>query len=233
MSFQGENQWLGTRSSKSSSLASSSAAVFRGASADTSLIDNFDDGDDNGWVHVDNTVLSPWGPGIFDASSDNYTLATSGVVSEDPFGISDTLFSEWTGSSAPQYANGFWRARMRANMEGTLFYLILRRSGGNGYAFGGATDQNSFFISRVDDAVNIPLQELNPPPTPVIPGEDWIVEAGAIGSQLSLKVWRDGDAIPDAPQLTVIDPTYGGGTFLVGARRDTAFQGMSQVVRDL
>lgn len=204
------------------------AAMCVGASADAVLIDNFDDGNDNGWSHIDNTTGNPWGPGIFDASSGSYTLATTGTLSE-AHTLHDTFFSEWAGSSDPQFANGFLRAKMRANAEGTSLFLILRRSGGGGYAFGGATNQNAFFISRVDNAVNVPLQELNPPPSPIIAGEDWIVEAGAVGSQLSLKVWRDGQMEPAAPQLTVIDLTYSGGTFLVGARRDSPFPGTSRV----
>jgi hypothetical protein len=204
-----------------------SLAVAR--NVDAVLIDHFDDGNDNGWSHVDNTTSSPWGPGVFDASSGSYTLATTGVVPANPAGISDTFGSLWTGSSAPQFSNGFFRAKMRANSEGTLFFLMLRQTGGSGYAFGGATAQNTFFISRVDNAVNVPLQELSPPPSPIAVGQDWILEAGAVGSQLSLKFWRDGEMEPAAPQLSVIDPTYSSGAFLVAARRDSAFQGTGQV----
>ena len=193
------------------------------------LIDSFDDGNDNGWSHIDNTTSSPWGPAIFDASSGSYTLATTGIVSANPAGISDTFGSQWTGSSDPQFSNGFFRAKMRANTEGTLFFLILRQTGGNGYAFGGATAQNTFFISRVDNSVNVPLQELSPPPSPIAVGQDWIVEAGAVGSQLSLKVSCDGQMEPAAPQLSLIDPTYSSGRFLVSARKDSAYQGTGQV----
>src|SRR3990172_5161733 len=217
----------------SQSLSHIAAACFLSlavaGNVEAVLIDNFNDGNDDGWSHIDNTTGSPWGPGIFDANSGSYTLATSGIVAEDPFFISDTLGSQWTGSSAPQFSNGFFRAKMRANTEGTSFFLILRKTGGSGYAFGGATNRNTFYISRVDDAVNIPLQELGPPPSPITAGEDWIVEAGAVGSQLSLKVWRDGEMVPTAPQLAVIDPTYSSGMFVVSARKDWAFQGTVQV----
>ena len=32
-------------------------------------IDDFDDGNDDGWSHVDTTIGQAWGPGIYDASS--------------------------------------------------------------------------------------------------------------------------------------------------------------------
>jgi RNA polymerase sigma factor (sigma-70 family) len=197
------------------------------ARANTIFFDNFSDGNDAGWSHIDNTVGSAWGPGVFDASG-SYTLATTGNVSATPPAISDTLFSEWSASSAPQFSNGFLRAKVRANTEGTSFFLILRRTGGSGYAFGGTTGQNDFYITRVDNTVNIPLVEV-PPPSPIVAGEDWILEAGAVGNQLSLKFWRDGAAVPAAPQLTVVDSTYSSGPFLVGARKDSAFLGTGRV----
>ena len=38
-------------------------------------------------------------------------------------------------------------------------------------------------------------------------GEDWIVEAGVVGNQLSMKIWRDGGPVPTTPQLMEVDPT--------------------------
>ena len=38
-------------------------------------------------------------------------------------------------------------------------------------------------------------------------GEDWIIEAGVVGNQLSMKIWRDGDPEPTTPQLMATDLT--------------------------
>ena len=48
--------------------------------AETIVVDDFSDGDDDGWSHVtDIPANRPWGPGIFDASSGAYHLGTTGV----------------------------------------------------------------------------------------------------------------------------------------------------------
>jgi hypothetical protein len=197
-------------------------------SVDAELIDNFNDGNDTGWSYIDNTTSSPWGPAEFDASSGGYTLATSGDVSANPPGVSDSLFAEWTSSAAPQFSNGFLRAKVRPNTEGTSFFLVLRRTGGSGYALGGATSQNDFYITRVDNGVTIPLASATPL-SGIVAGQDWILEAGAVGSQISLKYWPDGETPPAIPQLTVSDSMYSSGPFLVGARRDNAFQAAGRV----
>lgn len=197
------------------------------SSGETVLFFNdFSDGNDNGWGHVDNTI-SPWGPGVFDASSGSYILETTGTVPENPPGISDTVFSLWDVASDPRFDNGFLRAKVHANTDGTTFMLLLRVTGGNGYAFSGDTN---FSISRVDSAASTRLQELDPPPSPIVPGEDWIIEVGAVGSRLSMKVWRDGDLEPQTPQLIAVDSNYSEGSFFaVGVRKDSAFQEAGQV----
>ena len=53
-------------------------------------------------------------------------------------------------------------------------------------------------------------------------GEDWIFEAGAVGNQLSLKVWRDGDPEPAVPQLNATDSAFSSGIFGLGTAAATA-----------
>jgi hypothetical protein len=38
------------------------------------------------------------------------------------------------------------------------------------------------------------------------PGQDWNVELGTVGNQISAKVWRVGDSEPPMPQFSMTDP---------------------------
>lgn len=59
------------------------------------------------------------------------------------------------------------------------------------------------------------IGEIEGPPVNV--GDDWIVEFGAVGDELSLKVWRPGEPVPDDPQETIFDTTFTSGMFGVAA----------------
>lgn len=211
------------------SISGVSYMVSGVAKADTTLIADFADGTDVGWSRVDNTAGTPWGPGVFEPGSGSYLLETTGAVPVNSAGISDTLFSRWNASSDPQYSNGFWRAKVRPNTEATLFMLTLRVSGGNGYAYSGRAGSDTFAISRVDGTSTNVLKEIDSPDGPIEVGEDWIIEAGAVGDDLTMKFWRDGSPEPPVPQLSVTDSRYAQGTFLVGVRRDAAFPEAGQV----
>ena len=55
-------------------------ALVTRASSQTILIDDFEDGNADGWSTIDSTAGRPYGPGKFDAMSGAYHLETSGVV---------------------------------------------------------------------------------------------------------------------------------------------------------
>ena len=80
-----------------------------------------------GWTTFDSTIGQSYGPGTFDASSGAYHLEGGGLVPH-PFAGSGDLFSVWDQSSEPKYSNGLLRARVRAETEGTLAYLLFRAS---------------------------------------------------------------------------------------------------------
>ena len=174
------------------------------ASAQWTLIDDFNDGNDDGWTRIDLSVGKPWGPGTFDASSFAYHLLGGGVV---PEGESGFMASIWDASSDPLYSDGFLKAKIRTDDETVLVVLGLRfLNVGTWYAFGANAIANRFFLSKIFQYEEV-VNERFFADEPFRAGEDWVIEAGAVGDQLSMKMWRLGDDEPSEPQWTYTDPT--------------------------
>src|SRR5262245_32353291 len=79
------------------------------------LIDNFNDGNDDGWSRMDLTAGTPWGPATYDASSGEYLLETPGPVPVDDPNVG-TIIATWEKSRGKsRFSNGSIRGRVRAN----------------------------------------------------------------------------------------------------------------------
>jgi hypothetical protein len=194
-------------------------ALFGGfsTSASTILIDNFDDGNDTGWTHRDYSTPQTGGPAHFAVSNGAYDLTGTNPV---PTGQQGAFGATWDQSSAPLFQNGYLRARLKANSN-SLPWLILRHQTNSTsfYLFGidPSNDPPVFFHNRIDNAQIATGGGFNIPGATVEIGEEWIVEAGAVGNNLSMKIWKPGDPEPAAPQWTKVDSTYPTGVFGVGA----------------
>ena len=107
------------------------AVLATSASADSILIDDFNDGNDDGWMHIDSTVGRSWGPGVFQVEGHDadkeYRLQGSGFVPLTEDGA--FLASQWEASSDPIYSHGFVRARLRTDEEDTFAAVVMRTSG--------------------------------------------------------------------------------------------------------
>ena len=195
-------------------LAVGLAVVLGGASLSSGqiLIDDFNDGNNEGWSVID-SLSEGGGPGIFDASSGAYNIRSTGDV--PPVKGSSYLISPWEPSSSNAiYSNGLVRAKVRNNVDRTDAVLAMRVNsedisgfGPTGYYF----IASSFFspprayMAKISDGEfsglgvdeNFPFDDFG----------DWNIEAGVVGNQLSMKVWRDGDPEPTTPQLMATDPT--------------------------
>jgi hypothetical protein len=188
-------------------LAACSLWIASAASAELLLIDDFNDGNDDGWTRYDYTQSDPWGPGSFDASSGRYALETQGTVTGEFKGL---LTAVWDASENPFFSNGYLRATARSNAPQSNPWLALRTGVGDDdpfYAFGGDTATGRFFIDTGVEARFFGGRA----PFIFQQDEDWVFEAGVVdqpgGVLLSLKVWKPGDPIPAAPQLTWFDAT--------------------------
>jgi protocatechuate 3,4-dioxygenase beta subunit len=185
------------------------------AYSQTILIDDFDDGNADGWSIIDTTIGEPWGPGTFDASSGAYHFEGGGLAQA---GGDSGLAIVWDESSDPTFRDGFVRAKVRSETLGGTAGILLRYSPDNLYAFFGTTANNgipgngAFLYNKGVNGRQAEWRQL--------PGnfrfgvnEDWYIEAGAVGNQLSMKVWRVGEPEPESPQLTLTDSAHGTGQF--------------------
>ena len=164
------------------------------------LIDDFDDLNDDGWTRQDLTVGQPWGPGAYDAGSGNYRFVGAGNA---PGGPMSAICARWDRSADPRFSNGFLRAKVRVDTDVTTALLCLRISEAGCYVFGGNVVTGRFYIQRVAQSgrASPSLVRLDDPRMRFTAGKDWMFEAGAVGDQLTLKVWPVGKREPDTPQL--------------------------------
>ena len=205
------------------------------AFSQTIPIDDFNDG----WSMIDSTVGRPYGPGVFEVRSGAYHLGTTGDV---PVGTPGGGFviSTLNESSDPLFSDGFLRTKVRADTEGTLVSLMLRLSGTletglSTYQFQGGPGSNGPFSPSGFGVVKfernrgtrfIRLVDSNL----TFDTNQWYnVEAGAVGNEMSMKVWRDGEPEPESPQLMFSDSTLSTGTFGVGPSISPAHPKQAQV----
>jgi hypothetical protein len=202
-------------------------AVSCVAGARAALLDNFADGDDSGWTHVD--VLSAYGLGHtnYDASGGTYQIASSTPLPPLPSLIGTG--SAWTASAAdPYYSEGHMRMRFSpdngiSNPFGTMRMDPLL---GNYYCFFAIPEgAGTIGISKVTGLVD--SDDLVSMTFGITPGQWYWMEAGALGNALSLKVWAEGDPEPLTAQLTVTDGSFAAGALAVGMYK---FAGDSGVI---
>lgn len=178
------------------------------------LIDDFNDGNDDGWTRMDSNEGKAWGPGIYDASSGAYRLSTTGTVPGNAPGRG-FLLSLWDESSDPFYSNGYVRARFQIDTFDGVAAILFRYSGDipsglNGYAFVGVGGGGFFFNRIVNTSVarDVLINGLGP-----AVGEEWWMEGGAVGDEFSMKVWRVGEPEPESPQISFTDSAFNSGVF--------------------
>lgn len=176
--------------------------------AGDNLLDDFADGDDVGWIRDSSGE-------VFEVVEGRYRLATRRSI---PVGANGGFVrSKLAVTDDPEYSNGYFRARIRANTLGTSMNMTLRAPPGGpnlgaGYNFYANTALGRFGIERLGGEIPV-LGEV--PGETFRPGEEWMVEVGAVGDHLSMKVWRAGDVEPFAPQLRVTDSTYPEGSLVI------------------
>jgi hypothetical protein len=158
-------------------------------------------------------------------------LLTTGLVPPNPAlppgpSVFDTLNSGflalgWGPSTVdPTFSNGRLRATVRVDNASNAD-LILRANPAtfSAYVFAALGSYGQFRFSRLDGGL-IMRDELVPGPT-FAPGENWIMEFGAIGNEFSMKAWKVGDPEPATPQFTATDNTYALGALGVSASVST------------
>ena len=185
------------------------------AAAETILIDDFNDGVADGWTVADSTIGSPWGPATMDVNGKGeFRFEGNGLVPHFTPG-DGFLGSLWDESSNLMYSDGFFRGRVRLGTSNKAG-LAMRQSGTietgfSGYLFRVTTAHSPttrLLIDRIENNVKIEGPTFN---FPVPVDKDLMLEAGAVGDQLSLKVWPATEPEPAQPQLLWTDATFPSG----------------------
>jgi hypothetical protein len=202
------------------------------ASAELTLLDDFNDGNDVGWLRAadlgaDLNEGKPWGPSVYDTSSGAYHLSTTGPLPlADPVlfppgdpAIFDPLDSglvatAWGASFTDRrFDNGIVRAKFRTGNVGTIADIFVRTASPGDYYTFSAPGPFGFFNFLVGQGGAVTRLEVMPGVV-FTPGEDWWSEVRYVGDTFEWTVWKDGQERPAAPQLVIQDSTYASG--LVG-----------------
>jgi hypothetical protein len=194
--------------------------------AATLPIDDFNDGNDAGWNRGDS--VGGGGPATYSFQGGSYHMASTGNVAPSPF---NAVFSLWAPSiNDPQYANGLFRAKVRVDEPDSTFGLILRNAvpTGEGYGFWASGPLGTFYIDEYRPPMPLPrnIAMGDAATLPFAVGEDWYLEGGAVGDQISLKAWKVGDPEPARPQLvatsSLVGPEVASGLTLIGLTQDAS-----------
>jgi hypothetical protein len=179
-----------------------------GAAKKTMLIDNFNDGDSEGWAETDFTG----GLGVFDASSGSYLLELTAPISVNDPSVG-ALDADWEpGESQPRFANGTIRGKVRANTFGTTIGFLMRddHETESDYGFYGSTSFGTFYIERFElfahpEAPQTILAMADPDDFPFEVGVDYWIEGSVVGQNLEMRAWRVGCPRPARPMLKLKD----------------------------
>jgi hypothetical protein len=182
----------------------SAILFFLAGPAHSTLIDDFGDGDDAGWIHKDS--LTTGGPAVFDASSGGYLLSSTSVVTTNR----DSAAAFWQDSALGSgFADGILTARVRMDNDSSNISLIMRADGIDAaYGFSVNNNLDAVLISRtignIDSTLAFSLLAIET-------GTDYWIEAQTIGTELSMNLWEVGQAKPLTPLLSVSDSSLASG----------------------
>lgn len=191
--------------------------------AQVSLHD-FGDGTLGGWENMlDLSEGQPFGPTQFAVEDGRMIMSSNGPAPSAADNPNSFFCVSWSESETdPTFSNGFVRATVEPLVEGIEAGILLRENldAGADYDFWRDTANGMFYFGRFDSSADPQFELLASTEIGAVPyeaGERWIMEAGAVGNQISLKYWAEGGVEPPEPQLTAIDdafPPFGDGTIV-------------------
>ena len=179
------------------------------------LIDDFNDGDDDGWSHLEWQQGWRDPPGLEGSSWEVNAAGEYQMMSEVPRN-GHILAAVWDESDHPAFTDGFWRTTVRAETEDPTFLIATLRwpdppNSQQHYHMILQPNEGKMQIAKGPGTDNV-LAEAD---IEIQANEDWVMEAGAVGDELSFRAWHVGDEPPSAAQLTVTDSSYEAGTFAI------------------
>ena len=195
------------------------AALLLQPRAEALLLDDFSDGNADGWTQ--DSLLLTGGPALFDASSGRFNMASTGIVVEDEAGLAATYQASVNNAL---FSNGTLDASILLDTETTGAYITLRDDGvGSLYAvsFNNALDYVLLTASGPERSGCNPTHSycydvLGQFPMAISPGVEYRLQLSAIGSEISVAAWEKSGITPATPQITTTDSVLTEGAIRIG-----------------
>jgi hypothetical protein len=182
------------------------------------LLDDFEDGNDDGWVQFSYGDVTDEAWTVVDANTKVYRLSATDPADDPALGRIGSLLEI---TADPEFSNGHWWVTVVRENENTDFFMVMRGDLATLSGYGlGWSPQDELHILLV--AYGQPQALLASAPFNMEVGKEYYVEAGALRDHLELRMWPvDGDR-PDDPQVEVTDSTYPSGVNALIARSNDA-----------
>jgi hypothetical protein len=166
------------------------------------VLDIFEDGDDHGWKHytipggVNGAAWDP-GPPVYRLWVDAPSIPANTIVA---------------------YANGYWSAKVVRETENSTTAVTMRGDPDGWSTYGFVwSPATGLLISRYVGPHNA-LYLCTDPTFVQEVGTEYILEAGAFGDRLELRMWPVGEERPVVPQCQATDYWFPSGVNGVGAQ---------------
>ncbi len=179
-------------------------------------LEDWSSGNDSAWTHVDLLALYGLGGTNYQVSGGQYHLTSNLELPPLPQTVGAASLFNQSIIDPNAYANGFLTTRFTIHNGNSCAFVPMR-------ANASALDFISFFAENDPDRIGVTVfdnfQYVNGAsvPFPVANDTEYFLTAGAVGSELSVKVWLVGDQEPAAPQVILLDTTYSNGQIGLGA----------------
>lgn len=200
--------------------------------AQVQLLDDFASGTHQpAWVEADGvaqlgtTIGVPGLNTVYDASGGSLQLTSSLPLPA----VSEHVLSgaAWASSGLGGYDDGRFSARVRIDNDDTNALLFMR-SGAmveNFYSFSMINIEDVLVIDRFVNGQGVPGGLITTPFT-ISSNTDYMIQAEAVGTRLSMKVWEVGTPEPASPQLLTYDATHATGSILIGILNQSTNNGV-------
>lgn len=166
------------------------------------LLDDFNDGNDNGWSRYHITSMPP----IWEVVDGRYRLSLGAPAFMQSL---EYILSRWNDSvvNPNTYRHGRVRMRFRILQPETDVFLLVR---GLTPAFGVQywNGQARLSIANLFNMTTASLPVFADVPIALSIGDDYMMEARFVGAELALKFWQASEPEPATPQLITEDPRW-------------------------
>ena len=203
------------------------------------LLHDFDDGTIGDWALIDDLAAAEsYGPTQYLVQDGQLIIGSNGpapFVDNDPNAFFEMDWKPSVGTT--EYTNGYLQATIRPQVRQAQSGILLRAGADPNevdYEFWHNPDSGSFWFGRWDGPKNnfSVLKWTRSGVAPYEAGGEWIMKAGVVGNEISLKYWKPGDPEPGSPQLKIDD--QGISPFeLEASRIGLAMQGIPGSPREL